>query len=65
MAAALSLYDRTHIAEIVAGQGDWFSAHLLRLIAKADDTNRLRLSLIYPDHVQAYLDWYYETKEDA
>lgn len=58
MAATLSNYDRYHIGDIVAGSGDWFSAVLLRLIAKADLENRELLRKVYPEHVQAYEEWH-------
>jgi hypothetical protein len=59
----LSDFDRAHVGEILAGSGDWFSAELLRLIAKADPDNRAKLRLGFPEHVQAYLVWY--TREEA
>ena len=37
---------------------DWFSAELLRLIAKADTENRERIRYGFPDHVEAYERWY-------
>ena len=37
--------------------GDWFSSHLLRLIAKADKVNRERIRLGFPDHVAAWERW--------
>ena len=36
---------------------DHFTAGLFRLIAKADMTNRARLSLSYPTHVALYEEW--------
>lgn len=65
---ALSDFDRTHIHEILVNKGnqyDWFSAQLIRLIAKADAPNRALLSLVYPEHVDAYFAWFIgsETKE--
>ena len=54
----ISEHDKENIGEILAGYGDWFSADLIRLIAKADAQNRARLARVFPDHVQAYLDWY-------
>lgn len=54
---SVSDYDRAHIGEIVAGHGTWFSAHLYRLIAKADKVNRERIRLIYPEHVEAFEAW--------
>lgn len=54
----LSQHDKEHIGEILAGYGDWFSADLIRLICKADGGNRGKLQSVYPEHVQAYLDYY-------
>jgi hypothetical protein len=53
----ISEYDRTHVGMLVAGSGNWFSAHLLRLIAKADAGNRERLRLGFPGHVAAFEAW--------
>tara|TARA_Y100000310_G_scaffold342848_1_gene447857 strand:- start:114 stop:287 length:174 start_codon:yes stop_codon:yes gene_type:complete len=49
----MSKYDETHLAEILAGEGTWFSAHLLRLIGKADKDNRAKLALGFPKEVKA------------
>lgn len=55
---APSAYDIAHMTNIIAGDfGDWFSAHLMRLIAKADSSNREQLRKVYPEHVKAYEDW--------
>ena len=35
----MSDYDKTYIGSILAGEGSWFTANLLRLIAKADNNN--------------------------
>lgn len=51
-------FDRTRVAEIIAGEGDWYNAHLLRLISKADRLNRSLLRTIYPEQVAAYEAWY-------
>ena len=40
------------------GSGTWFTSHLLRLIAKADQGNRERLRMGFPDAVAAYERWY-------
>ena len=57
---SLSDFDRQHIEEIMSkGLGTWFSAELIRLIAKADTQNRERIRQAFPDHVAAYEDWYY------
>ena len=58
MTAQLSQHDHENIKDIIGGYGDWFSAELLRLIAKADLENRERLRLAFPDHVEAYEAWY-------
>jgi pyridoxal/pyridoxine/pyridoxamine kinase len=57
MTARVSGHDREKIDDIMAGYGDWFSAQLLRLIAKADHENMARLRLAFPDHVEAYETW--------
>lgn len=54
----ISEYDKRNIGKILYGEGTWFSAHLIRLIAKADPHNRQLLQLVYPDHVKAYLEYY-------
>jgi len=54
----LSEHDKEHIGDIIAGYGDWFSAHLLRLIRKADKINREKLRQVFPEHVEAYERWY-------
>ncbi len=61
-AALLSDYDRENIGNIIAehgtrGEFSNFSAHLLRLIKKADADNRRALALVYPEHVQALEEW--------
>ncbi len=53
----ISDYDRAHIGDIIAGQGGWFSARLLRLIANADRTNRARIESAFPDEVEAFERW--------
>jgi len=54
----ISKFDREHIQEILSGLGDWFSAHLIRLINHADANNKEILRGVYPEHVEAYEDWY-------
>lgn len=60
---SISSYDRLHVPAILADlkgeRYDWFSAQLLRLIAKADSTNRAKIRLAFPDHVEAFEDWYH------
>ena len=53
----ISPYDRAHIADILAGDGDWFTAKLLRLIAKADLENRERIRRGFPEEVRAFEEW--------
>ena len=54
----LSEYDKEHLGAILqAGEGDWFTAQLLRLIAKADRLNRERLRIAFPEEVRAYEAW--------
>lgn len=53
----ISDYDRANFTEIIGGHGDWFTAHLLRLIAKSDREHRARLRLGFPDEVAAFEKW--------
>lgn len=53
----ISDYDRAHIGDILAGDGDWFTAYLLRLCAKADAVNLALIRQGFPEVVEAYLDW--------
>lgn len=56
---APSPFDCENMSAIIGGKlGDWFSADLLRLIAKADKENRELLRKVYPNHVKAYEDWH-------
>lgn len=54
-------FDRTHVLEILdqPSAHTWFSAQLIRLIAKADDGNRERLRKGFPEHVAAFEDFYF------
>lgn len=56
----LNNYDRDNIGSLLKGEGDWFTAQLLRLIAKADTWNRARLRLAFPEEVAAYERWLHE-----
>ena len=49
----MSNYDEQRVAEILAGEGTWFTAHLFRLIAKADQNNRAKLASAFPAEVAA------------
>lgn len=53
----ISDYDRAHISDLVAGEGTWFTARLLRLIASADRVNRIRIGEAFPDEVEAFEQW--------
>lgn len=53
----ISEYDRVHVEDILYGDGDWFTAQLLRLCAKADSQNLEKIRTAFPDVVAAYLDW--------
>jgi hypothetical protein len=53
----ISSHDVTHMTDIIAGYGDWFSAKLYRLIHKADRENRERIRAGFPLHVSAYENW--------
>ena len=50
----MSTYDLNNVGIIVNGHGDWFTARLIRLIAKADLHNREKLRKGFPDVVEAY-----------
>lgn len=52
-----SEYDRAHVGSIIAGDGTWFSAHVLRLCAHADPVNLERIAIAFPDHVEAFKAW--------
>lgn len=60
----ISAFDKAHMADIIAGHGDWFSAELLRLIAKADFENKAKLRLGFPDVVPAYDAWMERRDDD-
>jgi hypothetical protein len=42
------------------GEGDWFTAQLLRLISKADRQSRESLRKGFPEEVEAYEKWFYK-----
>lgn len=60
---SLSQFDKENIGDIVAGHGSWFTAQLIRLVAKADVINRARLAKAFPEEVEAYKKWYYGKQE--
>ena len=53
----ISDYDRARLDDIIHGEGTWFTAHLLRLCAKADPVNLERIRTAFPDEVEAYEGW--------
>lgn len=55
----ISEFDKNNIQQILRGHGDWFSAKLIRLIANCDKTNLEKIRSQFPDHVEAYENWYY------
>lgn len=57
-AAEISDHDRWNVREILTGSQDWFSAKILRIYAQADPDNRRRLAAAFPNHAEAYEDWY-------
>ena len=60
--AQISQYDIEHIDDILRGEGDWFSAQLLRLCAKADKNTLEQIRAGFPDHVQLWEKWYYKDR---
>ncbi len=49
----MSEYDKKNINAIISGEGDWFTARLIRLIVHADMSNRRKLASVYPEEVYA------------
>ena len=47
----MSNYDKNNISSILAGEGSWFTANLLRLISKADNSNLALLRKGFPYEV--------------
>lgn len=54
---SLTDYDREHVGDIIAGDGTWFTAGLLRLCAHADRWNLERIRQGFPDVVEAFESW--------
>jgi hypothetical protein len=51
----MSEWDKANIEEILRNPvNDWFTARLIRLIAKADRVNREKLRLGFPEEVAAW-----------
>lgn len=59
---SLSQFDIDNVDAIIGGHGSWFTAELLRLIAKADINNRQRLRVAFPDEVHLWESWYHGTE---
>ena len=57
-------YDLQNLPEILAGQGTWFTAKLLRLISCADSNNRHKLHKSYPEEVEAVNLYQHGTREN-
>ena len=53
----LTPYDEAHMGDILAGNGSWFTAHLLRLCMKADSRNLELIRLGFPEVVAAFEKW--------
>lgn len=49
----MSEYDKKNIEGILHGEGTWFTAQLLRLIAKADSNNLEKIRKGFPEEVDA------------
>ena len=48
----ISNYDKKYIDNILSGDGDWFTARLLRLISRADHNNLELLRKGFPEEVE-------------
>lgn len=57
--STISDFDRAHVGDLLVDERRYtnYSAHLLRLIARADGFNREALRRVYPDHVEAFEAW--------
>ncbi len=57
--SGLSDFDRQHLGDLLVDHERYthYTAHLLRLIAKADYVNRQLLHRVYPAEVEAFEDW--------
>jgi hypothetical protein len=63
----LSEFDRQNVELILNHPKDttWWSADMIRLVAKSDAQRTEILRTIVPDHVAAYEAWYSTPKENA
>ena len=48
-----SEYDKKNVGNLLAGEGTWFNARLLRLISRADSNNLELLRKGFPEQVKA------------
>jgi hypothetical protein len=59
---SLTDFDKEHIEDILTnnpnGRWDWFSCKLLRLISIMDSENRTQMHKAFPDHVEAYENYF-------
>jgi capsular polysaccharide biosynthesis protein len=61
----LSEFDRTHVEHILNNPKDttWWSADMIRLIAKSDPQRKALLAQIVPSYVAAYEAWFHNPEE--
>jgi hypothetical protein len=54
---SITKFDLNNFSNIMAEptRYDWYTAHLIRLCRKADETNIRKLAKVYPDVVAAFL----------
>ncbi|HLF79618.1 MAG TPA: hypothetical protein VJB57_19225 [Dehalococcoidia bacterium] len=57
MEDGLSEYDLMNFGSLVAGNGTWFHADLVRLCQHADTENLARISRGFPGTALAYITW--------
>jgi len=54
----LTDFDKNNIDRIMSGEGtSWYTAQLLRLMAKADTENLTKLAYVYPEEFIAFCNW--------
>lgn len=59
----LTEFDIENVERLLMGDGDWFTARLMRLIAHADMENKERIRLGYPKEVALWESWFYKDAE--
>jgi hypothetical protein len=60
----LSEFDKANVGHVLV-HGTWWSADLLRLIAKSDPQRLEAIRTAFPDHVAAYEAWCSTPKENT